>query len=246
LLQESAAVLESAKKDLEQRLKQAEAGISEGIALRTTADQIRIQLLKNDQQIATTAADFKTLLELLAIWIGRPASDFAITARSAAPPLAPAVFNRPEYHLFDVQAKNLQLNKSLLQQRTQPRLDAFAQTGLGNPNPLNFFDQGFSPFLLIGLRAAWTPIDWGNTKRDQQVLDIQVKNNDAFPNIVFDKKLVARHEKAQREQACLVFSNHDAWNWFVFKHFQNYIHKIIRDSFIFMAYYFIPVVAFNT
>jgi outer membrane protein TolC len=176
LLQESVAVLESAKKDLEQRLKQAEAGISEGIALRTTADQILIQLLKNDQQIATTAADFKTLLELLAIWIGRPASDFAITARSAAPPIALAGFNRPEYHLFDVQAKSLQLNKSLLQQRTQPRLDAFAQTGLGNPNPLNFFDQGFSPFLLIGLRAAWTPIDWGNTKRDQQVLDIQAKN----------------------------------------------------------------------
>jgi len=176
LLQESAAVLESAKKDLEQRLKQAEASIAEGIALRTTADQIRIQLLKNDQQIATTAADFKTLLELLAIWIGRPATDFAITARSTAPSVTPTLFNRPEYHLFDIQAKNLQLNKSLLQQRTQPRLDAFAQTGLGNPNPLNFFDQGFSPFLLIGLRAAWTPIDWGNTKRDQQVLDIQTKN----------------------------------------------------------------------
>ena len=68
------------------------------------------------------------------------------------------------------------MNKSLLQQRTQPRLDAFAQTGLGNPNPLNFFDKGFKPFLVIGLRAAWTPIDWGNTKRDQQVLDIQAKN----------------------------------------------------------------------
>ncbi len=198
LLQESAAVLESAKKDLEQRLKQAEASIAEGIALRTTADQIRIQLLKNDQQIATTAADFKTLLELLAIWIGRPAADFSITARSLAPPVAPTVFNRPEYHLFEVQAKNLQLNKSLLQQRTQPRLDAFAQTGLGNPNPLNFFDQGFKPFLLIGLRAAWTPIDWGNTKRDQQVLDIQAKNIEV-QKANFEQRLQASLQRDQQD-----------------------------------------------
>lgn len=189
LLQESDAVLKSARLDLEQRLKQAEAGIAEGITLRSTADQIRIQILKTQQQIAGTAADYKTLQQLLALWIGRNDTNFTLISKSSIPPRAPAP-QRPEYHLFDLQEKSLQISQSLLQKRLQPRLDAFAQGGWGRPNPFNAFETGFKPFLIIGLRAAWTPTDWGNTKRDKEVLALQAKNI-SIQKAVFDQRLQA-------------------------------------------------------
>lgn len=65
LLQETEAILTSSQKDLETRLKQAEAAINEGAALRTSADQIKIQVLKTQQQLAATAADYQAILSIL-------------------------------------------------------------------------------------------------------------------------------------------------------------------------------------
>ncbi|MEI6410896.1 MAG: TolC family protein [Bacteroidota bacterium] len=200
LLQETEEVLLSAQTDLENRLKQAEASIREGVALRTTADQIRIQMFKNDQQLVSTRADQKTLMELLALWIGRAQPDFALAAptNKTALPMGIADAPRPEYRLFTLQQQNLMLNKDLLRQKLQPRLDVFAQTGLGRPNPFNFFASGFDPFLLLGIKASWTPIDWGNRKRDAQVLDLQARNIDV-QKVAFDQRLRANLLKDQED-----------------------------------------------
>ena len=190
LLQESIAILQASQADLESRLKQAEAGIKEGIALKTTADQVRINILKTEQQLGSTHADQTTLMKILALWIGRERVDFALTmpANTVSVPTGPA--ERPEYRLFLLQQQNLQLGRDMLRLKSQPRVDAFVQGGVGRPNPFNFFETGFEPFFLVGLRAAWTPIDWGNRSRDAQVLELQAKNIDA-QRAAFDLRLEA-------------------------------------------------------
>jgi hypothetical protein len=119
---QSDVILVAAQKDLESRLKQAEAAVNEGIALRTT--------------------------------------------------------------------RGLQISKEALELRAKPRIEAFAQGGLGRPNPFNFFETGFKPFVLIGVRAAWTPIDWGNKSRESQIYDLQMKNL-AAQRQFFDQRLEA-------------------------------------------------------
>lgn len=183
LLQESEAILQAAKADLQSRLKQAEASVTEGVALRTTADQVRIQILKTEQQIAATQVDKQAMLEMLAKWINRPNTDFQLAAPVwTDEPLQPQ--QRPEYRLFDLQQSAWQIQKDRLHLLSQPRIEAFAQGGFGQPNPLNFFETGFEPFSIFGLRAAWTPIDWGNRQRDAEALDLQIKSveiqRDAF------------------------------------------------------------------
>lgn len=177
LLQESNAVLQTSKEDLGRKLKQAEAAIAEGATLRTSADQIRLQILKTDQQVVGIQTDIYALRQILARWIGRENGDFALVL----PPLSgvsTAFDQRPEFKLFDLQQRSFQLQKDRLHLLHQPRVEAFAQGGLGRPNPFNFFETDFQPFLLIGLRASWTPFDWGNRSRDAQVLDLQVKTVD--------------------------------------------------------------------
>lgn len=189
LLQESEEILNTSKADLNARLKQAEASIEQGVALRSSADQIKIQILKTEQQIVGIQSDMSALKEILAQWIGRDQADFELlapTVNNAPPPLD----KRPEYHLFDLQQRSFQLQKDRLQILKQPKIEAFAQGGLGRPNPFNFFETGFEPFLLLGLRAAWTPFDWGNQRREAEVLTLQMKNIDA-QRLAFEQRLEA-------------------------------------------------------
>ncbi|MCB9305199.1 MAG: TolC family protein [Lewinellaceae bacterium] len=175
LLQESEAVLQNAQTDLERRLKQAEAAVAEGAALRTSADQVRIQMLKNEQQIAAAHADRQALLEVLAKWINRPQVDFALTTPDwENAPLHPET--RPEFRLFDLQRRMYTLQQDRLQLSLQPRIEAFGQAGFGRPNPFNFFETGLEPFAIVGLRVSWTPIDWGRRSREAQVLELQSRS----------------------------------------------------------------------
>ncbi len=200
LLQESAAVLLASKKDLETRLRQVEAAIAEGAALRTSADQIKIQVLKTEQQIAAIQSDQQALLEILRLWIGRETADFALFVPVKAVEGTIPVVVRPEYALFTLQKRSLEISKSALALRSQPRVEAFAQGGLGRPNPFNLFETGFEPFVLLGLRATWTPFDWGNKRREAQVFDLQ-RQNIVVQHKFFDQKLEKNTIRDQQEEA---------------------------------------------
>ena len=192
LLQKTEYVLLATLDDLQNRLRQMEAMVTEGIALRTAADQIRIQILKTNQQIAATRADKTALLETLAKWLGRENADFALAAPTHSEIVNPKseIGQRPEYQLFALQKRNLALAKSALDLKAKPKVEAFVQAGFGRPNPFNFFETGFEPFAMLGLRATWTPYDWGNRRRDAQVLDLQAKNV-AAQQQAFDQRLAA-------------------------------------------------------
>lgn len=200
LLQENEAILTAARTDLQARLKQTEAAVAEGTALRTSADQIRIQMLKTEQQINATHADRQALTEVLAKWIGREKSDFQLVTPAQLSTAASLNTDRPEYQLFNLQQKTFQLQKERLALGLQPRVEAFAQGGVGRPNPFNFFETGFEPFILVGLRAVWTPVDWGNKRREAQVFDIQMKNVEAQRQF-FDQRLEASTLKDQQDAA---------------------------------------------
>jgi outer membrane protein TolC len=200
LLQENETILSASIKDLETRLKQTEASVAEGVALRTAADQIKIQILKSEQQIASTQSDKLALLEILKVWVGREKVDFALQTASSMLEKQKLEVVRPEYNLFALQQRSYQISKDALHLRAQPRIEAFAQGGVGRPNPFNFFETGFEPFLLLGLRAVWTPIDWGNKGRESQIFDLQ-RNNVDIHRQFFEQRLIANTLKDQQDEA---------------------------------------------
>lgn len=199
LLEESEKILETTRSDLQNRLKQAQAAIAGGVALRTAADQLQIQLWKTDQQIESVRADRGTLREVLAAWLGRPQADFVLRSPLDIPRPAVSIeldanqariLARPEFQLLALQQRAIALQADALHLRRQPRVEAFVQGGLGRPNPFNFFETGFEPFALVGLRAAWTPLDWGNIRRDRQVSVMQM-NNLAAQSAALDQRFDA-------------------------------------------------------
>lgn len=202
LLQESEAILAASTEVLQARLRQAESAVAGGVSLRTYADQVRIQLLQTAQQISALRADQQTLKGILAIWMGREDADFQLAPPATLPSAAATTTGalRPEYGLFELQQRNLQVGQDLLRLKIQPRVELFAQGGFGSPNPFNFFETGFEPFGLVGLRALWTPVDWGNRGREREALALQVKSVEVQRQ-AFDRRLEASTEKDRADQA---------------------------------------------
>ena len=196
LLQESETILNTGKADLNNRLKQVEGAIAEGVMLRTNADQIKIQILKMEQQITATQSDKQALLELLALWIGREKVDFTLVFTNENTTLS--LLQRPEIHLFDLRERQLDLAAQTIGLRRQPKIEAFAQGGIGSPNPLNFFEKGL--YGLVGVRAMWTPFDWGLSNKERQVLEVQ-KKNIAAQHAAFDIRLAASTMKDKHDES---------------------------------------------
>jgi hypothetical protein len=56
-----------------------------------------------------------------------------------------------------------------LQASKRPGIAAFSQFGYGKPG-LNMFEEGFSPYALVGLKLEWVLWDSHGRKRKQEVL----------------------------------------------------------------------------
>ena len=200
LVQEAVSILKSSLEDLERRQKQAEAAVAEGIALRTTVDQVKVQILKTTQQIEALETDRLALLDILSKWVGTDVRNKNLSADLQAPAALPAVdvAARPETRLFELQNRQLSIGKDALALRKQPKVELFAQGGVGRPNPFNFFETDFDLFTIVGLRASWTPIDWGNARRDSKVFDLQMKNVET-QQLAFQQRFEAGYLKDQRD-----------------------------------------------
>jgi outer membrane protein TolC len=195
LLQESETILNTSKTDLTTRLKQVEGVIMEGVMLRTNADQIKIQILKIEQQIAATQSDRQVLLEILGLWIGHEKVDFTLTLPRVLASLS--LLLRPEIQLFEFRERQLDVATQMIGLRIQPKVEAFAQGGIGSPNPLNFFEEGL--YGLVGIRAIWMPFDWGLSKKDKQILEVQ-KKNIAAQRSAFGLRMAASARKDERAE----------------------------------------------
>jgi outer membrane protein TolC len=81
--------------------------------------------------------------------------------------------NRPEIKLFDSQIALLEAQYGLSNLNRTPKVWAFAQGGVGQPNPMNFFEVDPSGYYIFGLQLNWDIYDWGNTSRKKQVHRLQ-------------------------------------------------------------------------
>ena len=58
--------------------------------------------------------------------------------------------DRPEQELFQLQRNLILAQSDLITAARKPKLSAFAQAGIGYPNPLNLLDNNPAPYGLIG------------------------------------------------------------------------------------------------
>ena len=157
-------------KDIEIGLTKTNAAITNGIALRSSADVLKVELLKTRQRIIELTSMQKAYMDMLSLMINRPVDD--LTVLIVPPSTIPSSENRrPELTWFELQRQNLSLQYDLLNVQNRPKVNLFLQGGIGRPG-LNIFDDQLTGFYYGGVRLFWPLSGFYQTNNDKSLIEL--------------------------------------------------------------------------
>jgi outer membrane protein TolC len=179
LLQERLGALLATMAGLEASLKEMRARVEAGAALPSDAALVEAALLQHQQQEAELRAGRQAALARLSSLAGRVLSN---NVRLVVPPLdvpladarlrLPSVRARPEYEHFRRTSDRVARQQELTAVERRPRLSAFGRAGYGQPG-LNFIDEAFNAYALVGVQVQWRAWDWGTSDRESRARDAE-------------------------------------------------------------------------
>ncbi len=172
-------VVDAQKKVLEEKLKNAESGIANGMVEKATASVIKAEILNLDQNAIRLKSGKIAAMQMLAVLTGKNMNINSKLEYIKNPSIMDEL-NRPELHLFASQANALEKQKELLRKNRNPKIFGFGQVGYGKPG-LNMLNDGFDTWYMLGAGISWNAFDWKNTERQRQVLTLQqdmLRNNE--------------------------------------------------------------------
>lgn len=208
LLREQIKLFDYSFQDLDVRRERLAAALDAGTVLESALTQIDIKLLELRSQKENLDFRLKGLLTTLEDILDIELADDAELQFPVftSPTQVPSI-DRPEREIFSLQKEAIWANSDLIQSAKKPRLSAFAQGGVGYPNPLNLFDTNVSPYGLIGFQFSWRLTDWGKSKLQKEVLGLQARRiNHAEETFLFnlDSREAAYLAEVERLQGQLI------------------------------------------
>jgi outer membrane protein TolC len=173
-LQEQKKILNLTLKNIKNQKKIVEASVDNGIMLASNLFQIEKQILILEQDILSVDSDKHAFLEMLSEWTGLPVTSRTVLTAPGFLSITDALnIHRPENELFQAQRSLLESQRMMTNVERTPRVSAFIQGGIGQPNPMNFFEVDPSLYYILGIRLNWSIYDWGNASRKKQVFQLQ-------------------------------------------------------------------------
>lgn len=173
LLNEQLGILQLHLNTLEANLETVDAGVRNGNLLSSNADVLKAEILQVHQSI-----DEVTIQRDAAISALNRYTDMGLNAKDEflIPEVGPLPLeitnNRPEYRLFSIQDKQLEMSKNLAGSKLLPRFSAFGQAGYGRPG-YDMLKNSFDDFYMIGARLTWQFWDWNKTRKEKEILTLK-------------------------------------------------------------------------
>lgn len=183
------------KKDIQSGIEKTNVAIANGVALKSTADNLKAELLKADQRTIELKATRKGYADMLALFIGKPIDENTNLEKPQRQILTSTI-NRPELRLFELQKKSFDVQKKLINDKNLPRVSVFFQGGLGRP-ALNMLNPDFAGYYIGGLRLSWNITGFYTYKNEKKML----ANNQSMIDIqretfLFNTNLTLKQQNA--------------------------------------------------
>ncbi len=183
------------KKDIQSGIEKTNVAIANGVALKSTADNLKAELLKADQRTIELKATRKGYADMLALFIGNPIDENTILEKPHRQ-MPTYTINRPELRLFDLQKKSFDVQEKLITAKNLPRFSLFFQGGVGRPG-LNMLNPDFQGYYITGLRLNWNLTGFYTYKNEKKIL----ANNQSIIDIqretfLFNTNLTLKQQNA--------------------------------------------------
>ncbi|MBS1776166.1 MAG: TolC family protein [Bacteroidetes bacterium] len=183
------------KKDIQNGIEKTNVAIANGVALKSTADNLKAELLKANQRTIELKATRKGYADMLSLFIGKPI-DENTNLEKPHRQLFTNTINRPELRLFDLQKKSFDVQGKLITAKNMPRVSLFFQGGVGRPG-LNMLNPDFAGYYIGGLRLNWNITGFYTYKNEKKIL---VNNQSAIDiqreTFLFNTNLTLKQQNA--------------------------------------------------
>ena len=162
------------REDFNNGIKQVQAQVKNGVALRSNLDVLRAELLKTDQRLVELKASRKGLIEVLGLLTNQNLDENVLLTKPAQQFFGGNEIKRPEVKLYSDQSKLLSQQQQLINARTRPKASLFVQGGYAKPG-LNLFKNEFDWFYIGGIRVNWTLTGLYTSKKEKQLVNINTR-----------------------------------------------------------------------
>ena len=171
LAEQNLEILQSVHRVLEDQLKTISSRVERGVLMKNTEDNFIKQLLSTEQQMDGIKADHRAALHMLGSWIGQEIDEnTSLTMPIGLDSISgQESVHRPELGLYKARQYYYDALSGISAAKRRPQFMLFAQGGFGQPNPMNFFENTFTNFYMVGLKLNWNILDYGNVKREKQI-----------------------------------------------------------------------------
>jgi outer membrane protein TolC len=177
-LQARAGALAATIADLQARLDEVNARVTQGMALPAEAAAVEATVLQRRQDEDELRTNREAALARLAILVGQPLRDTdvlplpsAAETAARAQQASAAVRSRPEYEQFARTRDRLGRQADLAMAQERPRVWAFGKVAYGLPG-LNFIVSEWEAYAFGGVRVEWKGLTWGTAAREREALAV--------------------------------------------------------------------------
>ncbi len=187
LFQARADALYLAAEDLRARLVLVQTQVRDSVALPADAAALEAEFIQLNQQVDEAEASRQAAMAVLSGLINLEIPSNTVLALPelsemvATAPVPQNVPNEaeltkittPDLERLMYRQNRLEAESRVVSTRLLPQVSVFGQAGLGRPGPFNFLSDKVNEFGLAGVRLRWSILDWGQTRRNAQLLKQQ-------------------------------------------------------------------------
>ena len=183
------------KNDIQLGLNKTNASIANGTALKSSADVLKADLLKANQQTIELNSNRKAFTDMLGLFINRVLDENTVFIRPSNLISSPEI-KRPELVMYDYQNKVLDAQNNLLNARNRPKISFFVQGGFAKP-AFNILSNSFDPFYIGGIRLSFPLSGFYSIKNDRLLININRQNIDVQKEtFLFNTELTLKQQNA--------------------------------------------------
>ena len=184
------------KKDIQIGIDKTEIAITNGIALKSSADNLKAELLKANQRTIELKSNRKGFASMLSLFINQ-SIDEKTTFEKPSQQILSYTINRPELKLFDLQKKTFDIQGKLINAKLLPQFSLFFQGGLGRP-ALNLLSNDLDAYYIGGLRLNWNFSGFYTYKNDKKILALNQNGLDIQKDVfIFNTTLSMQQQNAE-------------------------------------------------
>lgn len=171
LAQEAILLVEAKNKLIQSKLKEVTSGIKNGVLVASSDKILKVELLKNKQQLEEIISNKNTLITTLSKLINVPINKQVVFQKPTIEIDLHDEIKRPELDLFQLKKDEIESAINIVSKKNAPTIMSFATGGFGNPG-FNMLDNSFQSFYIVGAKLQWTLFDWSSNKKQQKSLEL--------------------------------------------------------------------------